>query len=279
MKNIDVCCELQYDVKTPTTMLFNLSVATTEYQSIVSESLWLTPYMIAEQLQVGAAHNRVQRVYVEPGLFSIQYSANVNLGAEVHCPETLSEKPYACIPADVLPYLNPSRYCQSDLLANFAMSEFGAEPHGYRRVQAICDWTYQHLAYVSGSTDSETTARDVLVQRQGVCRDFAHLAISLCRGLGIPARYVSGYAVDLEPPDFHGFFEAYLGERWYLFDATRLAPVEGLIRIATGVDASEVPFATLIGTTELKSKVVWARLSSANQVLQVPGKDSAVSTA
>jgi len=159
------------------------------------------------------------------------------------------------------------------------MGEFGGEEHGYRRVKAICDWTYQHLAYVSGSTDSETTARDVLVQRQGVCRDFAHLAISLCRGLGIPARYVSGYAIDLEPPDFHGFFEAYLGERWYLFDATRLARVEGLIRIATGVDASEVPFATLIGTTELKLKSVWARLSNSSQSLVVPATESAVSTA
>ena len=279
MNNIDVGCELQYEVKSPTTMLFNLSVASTEYQTVVSESLWLTPYIMAEQLEVGATLNRVQRVYAEPGLFNIQYIANVNLGAEIHCPESLVEKPYSCIPAEVLPYLNPSRYCQSDLLGNFAMSEFGGEEHGYRRVQAICDWTYQHLAYVSGSTDSETTARDVLVQRQGVCRDFAHLAISLCRGLGIPARYVSGYAIDLEPPDFHGFFEAYLGERWYLFDATRLARVEGLIRIATGVDASEVPFATLIGTTELKLKTVWARLSNSSQSLVVPAKESAVSTA
>jgi transglutaminase-like putative cysteine protease len=279
MNNIDVGCELQYEVKAPTTMLLNLSVATTEYQSVVSESLWLNPYLIAEQLQVGPSQNRVQRVCVEPGVFSIRYIANVNLGAEVDCPERLVEKPYSCIPAEILPYLNPSRYCQSDLLANFAMSEFGSEKHGYRRVKAICDWTYQHLAYVSGSTDSETTARDVLVQRKGVCRDFAHLSISLCRGLGIPARYVSGYAIDLQPPDFHGFFEAYLGERWYLFDATRLAPVEGLVRIASGVDASEVPFATLMGNAELQSKSVWARLTNSDQTLIVPAKESAVSTA
>ena len=154
--------------------------------------------------------------------------------------------------------LNPSRYCESDLLGNFSMPEFGSSSQGFLRVKSICDWTYSNLAYVSGSTNSQTTARDVFVERQGVCRDFAHLAIALCRGLGIPARYVCGYAAELQPPDFHGFFEAYLGDRWYLFDPTRLAPVSGFVRIATGQDAADVPFATFIGAAQLKSKKVWA---------------------
>ena len=119
-----------------------------------------------------------------------------------------------------------------------------------------------NLDYVSGSTNSQTTARDVFVQRQGVCRDYAHLSIALCRGLGIPARYVCGYAAELQPSDFHGFFEAYLGDRWYLFDPTRLAPVSGFVRIATGQDAADVPFATFNGAAQLKSKRVWANRSA-----------------
>ncbi|MEO9930830.1 transglutaminase-like domain-containing protein, partial [Rhodopirellula bahusiensis] len=99
---------------------------------------------------------------------------------------------------------------------------------------------------------------DVLLQRAGVCRDYAHVAISLCRALGIPARYVSGYAVNLVPPDFHGFMEAYLDGRWFLFDATRLAPVGGLVRIGTGRDAADVAFATIRGEVDCTGMGVWA---------------------
>ena len=106
------------------------------------------------------------------------------------------------MPAEVLTYMNPSRYCESELLARFAMEEFGQMPRGFSRVQAICDWVFNHLEYTPGSTNATTCASDVLLQRTGVCRDYAHLAITLCRGLGIPARYVSGYAVNLQPPDY-----------------------------------------------------------------------------
>jgi transglutaminase-like putative cysteine protease len=111
---------------------------------------------------------------------------------------------------------------------------------------------------VPGSTDSSSTAVDVLVQGAGVCRDYAHLGMALCRAMGIPARYVSGYAVDLEPPDFHGFFEVYLDQRWFLFDATRMAPLDGLVRIASGRDAADAAFATLVGAASLEHKVVSA---------------------
>ena len=107
-----------------------------------------------------------------------------------------------------------------------------------------------------GSTDGSTTAIDVLVTRAGVCRDFAHLSIAVCRALGIPARYVSGYAVDLEPPDFHGFMEAFLGGRWFLFDATRMAPIDRLVRIAAGHDAADVAFGTLFGEATLESMMI-----------------------
>ena len=127
---------------------------------------------------------------------------------------------------------------------------------GFDRVTGICNWIWEHLSYVPGSTDGSSTAVDVLVGAAGVCRDYAHLGITFCRALGIPARYVSGYAVDLEPPDFHGFFEAFLDGEWYLFDATRMAPVDGLVRIATGRDAADVAFASIVGVAELVAKEV-----------------------
>jgi len=181
------------------------------------------------------------------------------MNSDVLLAPNLTEHEFRELPAEVLPFLNPSRYCESDRLANFAFSEFGNSIHGYFRVRAICDWTQRHLSYVPGSTDNLSTACDVIIQRQGVCRDFTHLAIALCRGLGIPARYVAGYAINLNPPDFHGFFEAYLAGRWFLFDATSLAPIGGLVRIASGLDAADVPFATILGSALLIEKNVFAR--------------------
>jgi transglutaminase-like putative cysteine protease len=138
-----------------------------------------------------------------------------------------------------------------------AQDEFGELEPGYSRVQAICDWIYDKVTYLSGSTDASTSAYDIATQRAGVCRDFAHLGIAFCRALNIPARFVSAYAYQLEPPDFHACFEAYLGNNWYLFDATCLAPVEGLVRIGTGRDAADVSFATVFGVVEMESMNVY----------------------
>lgn len=279
MSEIAVGCDLQYDVQSSTTFLFDVSVAQTARQNVVRERLRISPPGEIQAFDVGLMQNRVHRVRVEPGPFRLQYDATVQIASEVESAESLGEQPYRDLPPDVLPFLNPSRYCESDQLGNFAMSEFGSLPQGYSRVKAICDWTFQHLRYVSGSTDGTTSASDVLLGRQGVCRDFAHLAIALCRGLSIPARYVSGYAIDLQPPDFHGFFEAYLGERWYLFDATRLAHVGGLVRIAAGHDAADVPFATLMGSALLQSKSVWAKPAGQEPIPHADEQDEAISTA
>ena len=140
-------------------------------------------------------------------------------------------------------------------------------PTGYSRVDQICNWVNANIDYVAGSTDASSSACDVLIQRAGVCRDFAHVSIALCRALGIPARYVSGYAVGLEPPDFHGFFEVYLDDRWYLFDATRMAPVSGLVRIGIGHDASDTSFANIVGQATMKFIKVEATSADANLLL------------
>lgn len=147
----------------------------------------------------------------------------------------------------VLPFLYPSRYCWSDQLGNFATSRFGRYENAFEQVCAITEWINEHVQYVSGSTNAFTTAADILLMEQGVCRDFAHLGITLCRALDIPARYCSVYAYQLQPQDFHACFEAYIGVRWIVFDATRLAPLNGLIKIAHGRDAADTAVASLFG--------------------------------
>ena len=121
---------------------------------------------------------------------------------------------------------------------------------------AISDWIFEHVAYQSGSSDETSSAVDTLEKRQGVCRDFAHLAVGFCRAMNIPARYVSVYADLLQPPDFHAVFEVFVGGMWYVLDPTRLAPLNGFVRIATGRDAADVSVATVFGNSAFQSSVV-----------------------
>jgi len=261
LSQINVGCELEYATTSPTPFLFQVNVSQTDHQKTITESFSINGPNMAEALNLGLQQNRAQRCFVRSGSLIVHYEATVELTAAMDFANELFEQQYIELPVDALPYLNPSRFCESDLLGNFALREFGKTPKGLGRVRSICDWVFNNLTYVSGSTDSQTTAQDVFVQRQGVCRDYAHLSIALCRAIGIPARYVCGYAVNLQPPDFHGYFEAFLGDSWYLFDATRMAPVGGFVRIATGHDAADVPFATYIGSAQLKFKNVWANWS------------------
>jgi transglutaminase-like putative cysteine protease len=261
MSRIFVGSDLNFDVHAPTTFLFQIAASQTSQQTIVSEQFTIDPYTPYAECQIGLEGNRLHRIIATVGHLSIQYRATIDryqtFGANGYVPET----DYAYLPSEVLPYLNPSRYCESDLLARFAFEEFGQMERGLSRVQTVCDWVYEHLDYTPGSTGPTTTAADVLLQRVGVCRDFSHLAITLCRALGIPARYVSGYAVNLQPPDFHGFFEAYLNGQWYLFDATRLGPISGLVRIGTGRDAADVALSTRTGNAFMTSMNVWAHVA------------------
>jgi transglutaminase-like putative cysteine protease len=259
MSLINVGCELHYQITAPTSFLFHVTAANTPHQVVRHQDVRVEPTREYEICYLGAEDNRVFRLQTMPGDLTLHYQADVSLNPAVDNPPQIPETDHPELPEEVLPYLNPSRYCESDRLAPFALAEFGRLARGYSRVAAICEWTHEHLNYRSGSTNASTSACDVLILRAGVCRDYAHLAIALCRALCIPARYVSGYAVDLAPPDFHGFFEAYLGDHWYLFDATRLAPVAGLVRIGMGRDAADVPFATIIGAAKLKNKVVSAQ--------------------
>lgn len=276
---IQTGCELHYQVTAPTSFLFHVTAANTPHQTVDHEEVRVEPAKEYDIGYLGAEDNRVFRLQAIPGDLTLHYEARVSLNPVVDSLPQIPETDHPQLPEDVLPYLNPSRYCESDRLSAFAVAEFGGLDRGYSRVAAICEWTYNHLQYQSGSTNASTGACDVLILRSGVCRDYAHLAIALCRALCIPARYVSGYAVALEPPDFHGFFEAYLGDQWYLFDATRLAPMEGLVRIGMGRDAADVPFATIIGAATLKNKVVSAEELTEEIPKQAAAGEPAVSTA
>jgi transglutaminase-like putative cysteine protease len=156
--------------------------------------------------------------------------------------------------------LLPSRYCESDRLHGLAVQLFGGLWQGHGRVQAIRDWVNTQVKFTSNSSNGSTSACDTLHNRQGVCRDFAHLMIALCRAVNIPARFVTGfdYGADpaLGPPDFHAYVEAYLGHRWYLFDPSGTAIPEGLVRLATSQDAADAAFATFFGPVRSSPPII-----------------------
>jgi len=196
--------------------------------------------------------NRFIRVNAPPGPFSVRYQATIDLEPPA-VDELAPEVPLARVPGALLPYVLASRYCEADLRFALACREFGAISSGYRRVQAVCQWIRDNIKYEIGTSSPLTTARDVLANRAGVCRDSSHLAVAFCRALNIPPRFVTGYARYRDPPpDFHAVLEAYLGDRWYLFDPTQLSPLDEIVRIGTGRDAAEVAFATFFGSARLR---------------------------
>ncbi|WP_332683202.1 transglutaminase-like domain-containing protein [Bosea sp. (in: a-proteobacteria)] len=178
------------------------------------------------------------------GQVSIQYQGLIDNGTRPQVQAEARQLAWAELPAEVLPYLLPSRFCPSDNLMRFAQREFSEVAGGGEKVLAVLDWMQEHVDYVHGVSTAQTTAEQTFIDRAGVCRDFAHLGIALCRALNLPARAVSAYAAELDPPDFHAIFEVFLDGRWWLVDPTRLAPIEGIVRIAAGRDAADIAFLT-----------------------------------
>lgn len=254
-------CELSYRLPQPTPVVFNVEVARTAIQIVRHETLTLTPDPKPETWLQPESSNRYLRVVAPAGAFTLRYEATVSLSPGLDEPAGITEVPAGELPFEVYPHLYPSRYCQADRLTPFAQRTFGALPGGYARVNGICNWIHDHVDYRSGSSDEQSSAMDTILDRAGVCRDFSHLAIACCRAMGIPARYVSAYAWRLDPPDFHAVFEAWLqgpqGGAWYIFDATRKAAPNGLVRIGIGRDAAEVAFASPFGAFEAEPPRVW----------------------
>jgi transglutaminase-like putative cysteine protease len=240
---------ISYQVSMPTTFIFNVHALRTASQKIIEESLVITPPITIEEFSYNSGTSRFVRLKSDENTsFDMSYTAIV----ETHCKvidqdQELEPVPVADLDGDIIPFLFPSRYCQSDKLQKLAYKEFGKIDNIYSKVLAITDWIYNNVEYISGSTNSQTSAFDTITERAGVCRDFAHLGIALCRALSIPARYFTGYAFKLNPPDFHACFEAYIGGHWIIFDATRLVPLNGLVKIATGRDAADAAVCSIFG--------------------------------
>ena len=253
--------EVRYEIAgDPSDFIFNIHAARTRHQALVSENLEVIPAVPVSLFTDPASGNRYARLRAAPGPLAVRYDATVDIEHDFASPDTVDEVPISELPPEALAYIYPSRYCQSDRLQQLAREEFGTLVPGYRRVCAIRDWVQKRTRFTSGSSNPTTSAIDTLVERVGVCRDFAHLMIALCRALNIPARFVTSidYGSDpiYGPTDFHACVEAYLGGRWHLFDPTGMTVPMGLIRLGTGRDAADVSFATMFGDVRSFAPVI-----------------------
>ena len=280
----DLCISLDYTVLAPSDFVFLVQPTRTPYQRVTWEHLETSPSVETYEEAHGAPANRHLRLHAEPGSLRLKYEAIVDLVHHYDVPSDIRETPVAELPAAVLQYVYPSRYCQSDRLLEVARREFGDMPPGYARVEAIREWVHSRTKFQVGASHVGTSALETYDCAAGVCRDFAHLMITLCRALNIPARLATGvdYGANpvLGPPDFHCYVECYLGDRWWVFDPSGISPRMGLLRIATGRDASEVAFATIFGNVQgsRPNISVNAEGDEANGLVEPFRQDYAVST-
>ena len=230
---------LSLRVTTPGQVALSVAVAATAQP--VHEMLTIDPSWGPSARMVRLGHGaRFHVLDVRSGDVFVHYQAEVPAGpAPAAEPLTL---------ADLVRYTRPSRYCPSDRLAGFAVAEFGRVDAGLPQVREVVRCLGERLSYVSGSSGPTDDAIDTLLSGQGVCRDYAHLSVAVCRALAIPARFVSVYAAGLAPMDFHAVFEAAVDGHWHLFDATGIAPRPSMTRVATGRDAADTAFLPTIGS-------------------------------
>lgn len=247
--NFTVCSTLSYNVLSKTTFFFNIMAIKSDNQLVMEESLIITPAIAFEEFTIDHSDTRFIKMEVEKGMsFTIDYKAKVAVNyTQIDGKTLLKSIPIIDLDHNVLPYISPSRHCESDKLIEFATKEFGFLSDDYSKALAIEEWIYTNIAYTTGSTNSSVSATETLLHKAGVCKDFAHLGIALCRALDIPARYFAGYACHLQPPDFHACFEAYINGYWIIFDPTKLAGLNGLVKIANGKDASESAVVSYFG--------------------------------
>jgi len=276
MVRLELSIELRYDIGLPgADFVFNIHGAHTRCQTIHSESLLISQPVTPQVFTDEATHNRYMRVNAMPGPLQVNYQAVIDLHHHMAQPEDVAEIPVSRLPPEALSYIYPSRYCQSDRMGAVAMAEFGMLKQGYGRVLAIQNWVRRHVSFKQNTTNSTTSAVDTLIDRVGVCRDFAHLMIALCRALSIPARFATGidYGADpiLGPTDFHAYVEVFLGNRWYMFDPSGTAIPMGFVRFGTGRDAADVSFATIFGSVITQApRIQVAALSDAAGLWELP---------
>jgi transglutaminase-like putative cysteine protease len=268
---VKVGCELVYSSEAPTPLILLVQPrAQDSNHKILTETRQLTPEVPVHDF-VDQYGNRFWRITTPPGELRIFYDALAEVSP---LPDpVLPDLPGMLVqdmPDDVLQYLLASRYCPSDLMIGEAWEMFGSSEPGWKRVQAICDWLHSNVTYGKGS-NSTTSGYEAFQARRGVCRDFAHMGVMLCRAMSIPARYVCGFLPDINVPpdpvpmDFHAWFEAYVGGEWRTFDARHNIPRTGRVLIGRGRDAVDVALVTSYGNARLANIRVWADEYQAEQ--------------
>jgi transglutaminase-like putative cysteine protease len=251
---LTIDARLDYQLAEPADLLLALEVAQMHDQHLVTDLLDM--WGVEPLVPIAAEETIGRRIWTRGNdRISAHYTATVDVDRP---PQVLAGCPAGDrrdLPALVVPYLFPSRYCESDRFEELVRREFG-DLSGGDQVAAIAQWIRGHVDYVAGTSDATTTAIDCFITRQGVCRDFAHLLVAMVRAAGIPARVVAAYAWRLEPQDFHAVVEVWLDGAWRLIDATGLAPCEGIVRIGVGRDATDISFLTIFGRAQLVAQQV-----------------------
>jgi transglutaminase-like putative cysteine protease len=259
--HIRIGFDIELAVTSPMALIYLLHVHPSRRDDLLSpEVVEITPNLEVEEY-LDNFGNQCGRVNAQPGVSQVRFKSEsiirdsgmpdeVNWGAWQHDPTSL--------PPATLQFLLPSRYCEVDSpLLQFAWNQFGSAPLGWARVQAICDFVHQHITFDYSAARATRTGFDAYNERIGVCRDFTHLAVTLCRCMNIPARYCTGYLGDIGippvrfPMDFSAWFEVFLGERWYTFDARHNTPRIGRVVMARGRDAGDVPITMAFGQSTL----------------------------
>jgi transglutaminase-like putative cysteine protease len=264
-RRLQIGCDFTYVAAVSTPVVFQVQPAESPQISI-EDSRWVCAPTVGIRSYIDLYGNPCVRAVLPAGESSFGYQAvavvpDATEDADEDAPELAPDD----LPDDTLVYTLPSRYCLPDVLGDESWSRFGALAPGYRRVQAVCDYVHQHLTFQYGSSTALSSAVDVNLAGRGVCRDFAHLAISFCRALNIPARYVFGYLPDMDVPpdpapmDFAAWMEVWLGNRWWTFDPRNNIRRKGRVVIGRGRDASDVAMATTFGGPLLKSMLVRAQ--------------------
>ena len=254
--------DLDYHFAEATDVLLAVEVAQMADQRLSADRLTVTGS--GPLRPIGAEDGIGRRTWMRAaGACRASYRATLDLDRPAVAIGGLAASPLPDLPAEVVPYLWPSRYCEADRFEAFVDKTFAGVAGG-AKVEAMAGWIRREMDYVIGSSDVTTTAVDAFLSRRGVCRDFAHLMASFARAAGIPARLVSAYAWGLKPPDFHAVVEVWLDGAWHLVDATGLAPTGGVVRICVGRDATDIAFMTIFGVGQMRAQSVRvARLDDA----------------
>ena len=263
--------DIQFDLPGPVTIITLLNVHPSRVPDLLSpDELRVEPATRTDSF-IDSFGNRCMRLVAQKGALRLSNSTQIS---DSGLPDAVSpnarEVPVQDLPHDVLRYLYNSRYCEVDRFSIIALELFGGLPPGWSRVQAICDWIHTRVVFGYQHARPTKTALDVYTERIGVCRDFQHLAVTMCRALNIPARYVTGYLGDIGVPvtgvmDFSAWFEVYLEDRWWAFDARNNQPRIGRVLMATGRDASDVAITTSFGVANLTHFSVVAEELSRSQ--------------